>query len=150
MRTMRRTKTKRKWKRIGAERAHCASAARLLCVALLFLFIASICSAQAQPPVIGEPGTQKVRSIVGTVVDGHGAPVPHAIVLLKDLKTLQIRSYIAQNDGSYHFYDLSTDINYELRAEAGGLTSPQKTVSVFNSHKIVKLNLKLKKKLKTS
>jgi hypothetical protein len=114
-----------------------------------FLSAASNCFAQAQAPVIGEPGTNKTRSIVGTVVDDHGSPVPHAIVLLKDLKTLQIRSYIAQQDGSYHFYDLSSDINYQLRAEADGLTSPQKTVSVFNSHKIVKLNLKLKKKLKT-
>lgn len=138
---MRRTKTKRREKTTGA---------KVLLAIVLSLLAASTCFAQAQAPVIGEPGTQKVRSIVGTVVDSHGSPVPHAIVLLKDLKTLQIRSYIAQNDGSYHFYDLSTDINYQLRAEADGLTSPDKTVDVFNSHKIVKLNLKLKKKLKTS
>jgi hypothetical protein len=115
----------------------------------LFLASASLSFAQAQAPVIGQPGTNTTRSIVGTVVDDHGSPVPHAIVLLKDTKTLQIRSYIAQNDGSYHFYDLSSDINYVLRAESGGLTSSQKTVTVFNSHKIVKLNLKLNKKLKT-
>jgi hypothetical protein len=104
--------------------------------------------AQAQAPVIGAPGTNKTKSIVGTVVDAHGSPVPHAVVLLKDLKTLQIRSYLAQDDGSYHFYDLSSDVNYQLRAEAGGLTSAQKMVTVFDSHKVVKLNLKLKKKLK--
>ncbi len=139
---MRRTRTKRKGKKIGV---------KFLPAALLVLASgAPICFAQAQAPVIGEPGTQKVRSIVGTVLDGHGAPVPHAIVLLKDMKTLQVRSYIAQDDGSYHFYNLSTDINWQLRAESGGLTSPEKTVDVFNSHKIVKLNLKLKKKLKTS
>jgi hypothetical protein len=86
---------------------------------------------------------------MGTVVDDHGSPVPHAIVLLKDMKTLQIRSYIAQDDGSYHFYDLSGDINYQLRAQSNGLTSKQKTVSVFNGHKVVKLDLKLNKKLKT-
>jgi hypothetical protein len=114
-----------------------------------FLALSPLCFAQAQAPVIGQPGTNTTRSIVGTVVDDHGSPVPHAIVLLKDMKTLQIRSYIAQNDGSYHFYDLSGDINYQLRAEAAGLTSAQKTVSVFDSHKIITLNLKLKKKLKT-
>lgn len=126
-----------------------ASAARLVSTILLFLSVTSFCFAQAQAPVIGQPGTNTTRSIVGTVVDDHGSPVPHAVVLLKDMKTLQIRSYIAQNDGSYHFYDLSGDINYQLRAEASGLTSPDKTVSVFDSHKIIKLNLKLKKKLKT-
>jgi Carboxypeptidase regulatory-like domain len=134
---------KRKVKRIGV-----SLTTQVLSV-LLFLTTASLSFAQAQAPVIGEPGTNKIKSIVGTVMDEHGAPVPRAIVLLKDLKTLQIRSYIAQDDGSYHFYNLSGDINYELRAQADGLTSAQKTVSVFNSHKVVKLNLKLKKKLKT-
>jgi len=103
---------------------------------------------QAQAPVAGPPGTPITRSIVGTVVDSHDSPVPRAIVLLKDTKTLQVRSYLAQDDGKYHFYGLSSDINYELRAQANGLTSPIKTVSVFDSHRIVTLNLKLKKKLK--
>ena len=64
-------------------------------------------------------------------------------------KTLQVRSYIAQADGKYRFFGLSSDINYELRAQSNGMTSPIKTVSVFDSHKIVTLNLKLKKKIKS-
>ncbi len=83
------------------------------------------------------------------MLDKHGSAVAGARVLLKDTRTLQIRTYIAQADGAYHFYDLSSDINYELRAEADGLTSQTKTVTVFNSRKLVKLNLKLNKKLKT-
>ena len=90
-----------------------------------------------------------VRSVQGTVSDEAGNPISGAVVQLENMKTLQIRSYIAQGDGSYHFYDLSGDINYELRAQANGLTSASKSVSVFNSRKVVKLNLKLKKKLKT-
>ncbi len=82
-------------------------------------------------------------------MDKSGQAVSGAFVLLKDTKTLQIRSYIAQSDGHYHFYGLSTDINYELRAESNGLTSKTKLVSVFDSHKVVRLNLKLVKKLKT-
>jgi hypothetical protein len=103
---------------------------------------------QVQAPVTGPAGTPISRSIEGTVLDEHGSPVPQAIVLLKDTKTLQVRSYISQNDGKYHFYGLSSDINYQLRAQAKGLTSPVKTVSVFESHQLVTLNLKLKKKLK--
>jgi len=60
---------------------------------------------------------------------------------------LQVRSYIAQNDGQYHFFGLSTDVNYSLRAEGQGKTSKVKTVSVFDSHKRVKLDLKLTKKV---
>ena len=104
---------------------------------------------QAQAPVIGQPGTASIRSIEGTVLTRTGSPIPGAVVLLKDTKTLQVRSFIAQNDGKYHFYGLSTDINYEVRAESNGMTSPRKTVSVFDSHKIVLLNLKLKKKIKS-
>jgi Carboxypeptidase regulatory-like domain len=105
---------------------------------------------QAQPPVVGQPGTETTRSIQGTVLDAQGSPVPGAIVLLKDTKTLQVRSYIAQKDGTYHFFGLSSDINYELRAHANGMTSPEKMVSVFDSRKVVRLNLKLKKKIKPS
>lgn len=74
--------------------------------------------------------------------------MPHAVVLLKDTKTLQVRSFIAQDDGHYHFYGLSTDINYQLRAELNDMTSPTKMVSVFDSHQKVKLNLKLTKVMK--
>ena len=116
---------------------------------VLFSLFASIAYPQAQQaPVVGQPGTLTTRSIEGTVLTGAGGAVPGAIVLLKDTKTLQVRSFIAQNDGKYHFFGLSTDINYEVRAESNGLTSAQRTVSVFDSHKVVKLNLKLKKKIK--
>jgi hypothetical protein len=103
---------------------------------------------QAQPPVAGQnAGT--TRSIEGFALNAAGEPIPGAIVLLKDTKTLQVRSYIAQSNGRYQFYGLSTDINYQVRAEANGLTSKTKTVSVFDSHKVVKLNLKINKKMKS-
>jgi|SRR4051794_22772232 len=99
-----------------------------------------------QPPVAPPRGSESVtRAIEGAVLTREGAPVPGATVLLKDTKTLQVRSYIAQSDGRYRFFGLSTDINYELRAQANGMTSPVKTVSVFDSHKLVKLDLKLVK-----
>jgi hypothetical protein len=102
-----------------------------------------------QAPVAPPRGhTSLTRSIEGRVLSKDGSPVPGATVLLKDGKTLQVRSYIAQADGRYHFFGLSTDVNYELRAQANGMTSPTKTVSVFDSHKTVKLDLKLKKQMK--
>lgn len=65
------------------------------------------------------------------------------------MKTLQVRSFIAQQDGKYRFYGLSTDVNYQLRAEHAGEISKTKTVGVFDSHKLVKLDLKLSKKMKS-
>ena len=103
---------------------------------------------QMQTPVAPRRGESLTRSIQGTVLSKDGSPVPQATVLLKDGKTLQVRSYIAQADGKYYFFGLSTDIDYELRAQAKGMTSPTKTVSVFDSHKLVKLDLKLKNVMK--
>jgi len=104
-----------------------------------------VSAGQMQAPVAPPRGQALTRSIEGTVLSKDGAPVPGAVVLLKDTKTLQVRSYIARADGTYHFFGLSTDIDYELRAQANGMTSPRKTVSVFDSHQLVKLDLKLNK-----
>ena len=100
-----------------------------------------------QPPVVGQ-NSGTTRSIQGTVLGETGLSLPGAIVLLKDTKTLQVRSYIALTDGSYRFNGLSTDVNYQLRAQANDLTSKVKTVSVFDSHKVVHLDLKVYKELK--
>lgn len=107
-----------------------------------------IAGGQMQTPVAPHRGESITRSIEGTVLSKAGSPVPGAIVLIKDGKTLQVRSYVAQADGKYHFFGLSSDIDYKLRAQANGMTSPTKTVSVFDSHKVIKLDLKLKKTMK--
>jgi hypothetical protein len=103
------------------------------------------------PPSIPSPGENKLppntRVIEGVVLDTKGVPVPKAVVLLKDTKTLQIRSYIAQQDGNYHFYGLNTDVNYEVRAHNDEMMCSWKLISVFNSRKHVKVDLKLDKKL---
>jgi len=73
-------------------------------------------------------------------------PVNGAVVQLKNTKTLQIRSFITQQDGSYYFNGLSTDVDYELKADYQGLSSSTKTLSSFDSRKEAILNLKLNKK----
>lgn len=86
------------------------------------------------------------RSIDGVVQDADRMPVPKAIVQLKDMKTLSIRSFVAQADGSYHFAALKMDTDYELKATSGDLSSPVKRVSSFESRKNVTVNLQLEKK----
>lgn len=108
---------------------------------------------QISAPTVPPPGQNHIppntRVIEGTVKDGNGAPVKGAVVLLKDMKTLQVRSYIAQENGKYHFYGLSTDVNYQVRAQNDAFSSSNKTVSVFESHQRIKIDLKLKEKRKS-
>jgi uncharacterized protein YdeI (BOF family) len=85
------------------------------------------------------------RSVQGIVTDSSGHPVSKAVVQLKDTKTLQIRSFITEADGSYHFAGLSTNVDYELRADHNGASSSKKTLDVFNTRKTAIINLKLNK-----
>ena len=123
----------------------------LLC-RLTFLFLAGSLFqsfAQIQPSVHDQPSvTPRTRSIEGSVLDKAGVPCAGAVVLLKDMKTLQVRSYIVQQDGKYHFYGLSSDINYQVRAESRNMASPTKNISVFDGHSRVLVKLKLKKQKK--
>ncbi len=86
------------------------------------------------------------RTIDGIVQDAARNPVPKAIVQLKDLKTLQIRSFVTQADGTFHFAALKMDTDYELKATSEDLNSPTKRVSSFESRKNVTVNLQLEKK----
>jgi Carboxypeptidase regulatory-like domain len=84
------------------------------------------------------------RAVSGVVTNDNGEPVPGAVVQLKNMKTLQVRSFIAKEKGEYYFNGLSTDIDYEFRAEWNGKSSNTRTLSSFDSHPAVVLNLQLK------
>lgn len=85
------------------------------------------------------------RSVTGLVTDKAENPIDGAIVQLKDLKTLQIRSFITKGNGEYHFYSLSTDTDYELKADSQGKSSNTRTLSSFDSRKQAQMNLKIDK-----
>jgi hypothetical protein len=91
-------------------------------------------------------GAETTRSVQGTVTVADDSPVNGAVVQLKNTKTLQIRSFITKEDGTYHFYDLSPDIDYELKADYQGASSNTKTLSSFDSRRQTVLNLKLNPK----
>ena len=103
---------------------------------LVAVLIASALNAQND-----DTGT---RSVQGVVTDNSGKPAAGAVVQLKDTKSLQIRSYRAEADGSYHFAGLSTNVEYELEAKSDSATSGKKTLTVFNTQKVATVNLKLK------
>lgn len=83
------------------------------------------------------------RTLIGTVLDNDGKPIPDAIVYLKDTKTLQVKTYVSQADGSYRFNALSMNIDYEVYAQKGEKKSPTKKLSQFNDQATPRINLKL-------
>lgn len=95
----------------------------------------------------GKKGSEEanVRTVQGTVTDAQDAFVQGAVVQLKNTKTLQIRSFITKEQGAYFFHALSTDVDYELKAEHRGSSSSVKTLSAFDSRKQAVINLKLEK-----
>ena len=97
--------------------------------------------AQAQNKRSFDTGT---RTVTGAVTDHNGNPASGAVVLLKDNKTLQVRSYRTKDDGVYKFFGLSPNDDYELRAQLNGASSGSKTLSQFDSRKETKIDLKLK------
>lgn len=112
---------------------------RLFCVS--FLCVALTIPAVAQKDKQKEDPT--LRSVEGTVTDEMDNPLSGAVVQLKNVKTLQIRSFITQGDGKYYFQGLSTNVDYELRASHNGKSSPPKTLSSFDSRKRAIINLKV-------
>jgi hypothetical protein len=87
-----------------------------------------------------------IRNVSGVVTLPDGAPAAGAVVQLKNLKTLQIRSFITREDGKYQFQNLSTSIDYELTATYHDMESPKRTLTIFDTRLDAVVNLKLERK----
>ncbi len=87
---------------------------------------------------------QQTRSLQGQVMNDADAPIPTAIVYLKNTKTLAVKTFIADKDGIYRFTALSPNVDYEVYAEKDGKKSDTKTLSSFDSKKQATINLKIK------
>lgn len=113
----------------------------LALMAAVLLLTASASFAQKK-----KKGEETTRSVAGVVTTAEDSGVVGAVVQLKNTKTLQIRSFITKENGSYYFHELSPDIDYELKADYQGASSPTKTLSSFDSRKNAVINLKLNPK----
>jgi hypothetical protein len=116
---------------------------RVVAIAIAAFLVALTIPANAQRKDTREQSN--MRSVQGVVTDKTDNPLSGAVVQLKDSKTLQIRSFITQEDGKYHFNGLSTEIDYELKADHEGKASDSRTLSSFDSRKQAVMNLKIDK-----
>jgi hypothetical protein len=83
------------------------------------------------------------RMLTGKVLDRHDNPLPDAVVYLTNTRTRAVKSYIVGPDGTYHFPELSPNIDYEVYAQYKGQKSDTKTVSQFDDRKQVNVILRI-------
>ena len=97
-----------------------------------------------QPP---KEDKSRLRDLTGVVKDNNGAPIAGAIVQIKDGRTGRLVDFITKQDGSYAFYALNMDIDYDLSAKRDGFDGPvKKRLSKYDSRKPATLNFELQKK----
>ena len=121
---------------------------RLFRSIVLAIMITVVVPAFAAPQDNPDQGNRNedtsTRIVHGVVTDSQDKPVDGAVVQCKDSKTLQVRSYVTQGNGEYHFYGLSFNADYQLQAAHGGATSKTKRLSVFDTDRDSTIDLKLK------
>lgn len=86
------------------------------------------------------------RTLTGHVVGAQNEPLQKAVVYLKNTKTLAIKTYISEADGSYRFSGLAPNVDYEVYAEHEGVHSDTKTLSGFDNRKQASITLKVHSK----
>jgi hypothetical protein len=105
-----------------------------------------MCAAGSLAQEKKKKGEETTRSVSGAVTSADDSAAVGAVVQLKNTKTLQIRSFITKEGGTYYFHELSPDVDYELKADYQGSSSGAKTLSSFDSRKNATINLKLNPK----
>ena len=110
-------------------------------LALLFTLTVSLTA----PLALAQGDMKTVR---GTVVDKDENPLASAIVHLKNTRSMAIRTYITDTNGTFRFSGLDPNVDYDLHAEQGNLTSNNRTISSFDSRKEIVVPLKVDKEKK--
>lgn len=105
-------------------------------VVLLALMIAAGPLAFAQ-----DFGTKQLQ---GKVLGNDDAPLSGAIVYLQNSRNNDIKSFITEKDGAYHFAGIAADTDYTVWASFKGKKSATKTVSSFDTRKKVFIDLHVK------
>ena len=118
---------------------------RLVLGLAAFAFLLTPAAAQSKKEKAEEA---KLRAVEGIVRNADEQTVEGAVVKLKNLKTLQVRSFITKEDGRYVFHGLDINLDYELQADGKGGSAGPKRLSVFDDRRKPVVNFKLEPKQK--
>lgn len=106
-----------------------------LALGMLLAVLPSVSLAQKGKPT---------KSVTGLVTDEAEKGLSGAVVQLKNTRSLQVKSFIADARGSYYFHGLDPSVDYEIKARYGETTSRTRTVSSFDSRDEVIYNFTIK------
>jgi hypothetical protein len=118
-----------------------SSYARLLAILCCLAALASF--SLPAPQLFAQQQAQRV--VQGKVVDSSGAGMKGTTVFLKDARTLAVKSFIASDDGSFRFGQLTQSTDYQLWAELAGTgkKSAVKNISSFDTRSEFNITLKI-------
>ena len=118
---------------------------KFIAVAAIMMALGALCAIPAAKAAeSAQRGSQgESRTLTGHVLNGQSEPLQKAIVYIKNTKTLAIKTYISEADGSYRFPGLAANVDYEVYAEHEGARSDTKTLSGFDSRKQANITLKI-------
>jgi len=122
---------------------------KIFAVLALVTMLAACAMAQVNLPLggTGGPSTKKPKPtskmLTGTVTDKADQPITGAVVYLKNSKTLVVKSFFTQQDGSYRFPQLALNTDFEIWAEKDGKKSDSKSISQFDDRFTPTVNLRI-------
>jgi hypothetical protein len=122
---------------------------KLLVLLAVAMMLAACAPAQVNLPLGGSgPSTPKKtkptsKMLTGTVTDKNEQPINGAVVYLKNSKTLVVKSFFTQENGSYRFPQLALNTGYEIWAEKDGKKSATRGVSQFDDRFAPTINLSI-------
>ena len=112
----------------------------LVALALGVLLAVLPSASVAQKKKKGKP----TKSVTGLVTNEAEEGLSGSVVQLKNTRTLQVKSFIADARGSYYFHGLDPSVDYEIKARYNETTSRTRTVSSFDSRDEVIYNFTIK------
>lgn len=83
------------------------------------------------------------KTLSGTITDKGDQPIAGARVFLKNSKTLVVKSFFSEENGTYRFPQLALNTDYEVWAEKDGKKSDSKSVSQFDDRYTPVVNLRI-------
>lgn len=90
----------------------------------------------------------ELRTVRGAVLDRAENQISSAVVYLKNVRTLAVKTYISDKSGEYRFSGLDPNVDYEVHAETDNMTSNTRTISSFDTRKDIVISLKVDKEKK--
>ncbi|NNM65354.1 MAG: carboxypeptidase regulatory-like domain-containing protein [Burkholderiales bacterium] len=117
-----RTRTQHRW-----------LAAAVVCVVAVAL-------AGALPARAKQMSNPSLRSLSGRVSDTSHEPIRGAIVELRNSNTLEVVTYLTDDNGRYNFKRLDGNVDYEVWVIFRGKPSATRSISKFDSHMVKVIN----------